>query len=130
MRTAPQSIVAQQEHYALGVRLWTWLIVLPHFALMGFWTWTLLDPSLNRSFKRHLACVILVLLTSMLLLNPWGRVARCRKASSLLGGKVVRYEVGESVSDSDLAAAAEQAAQIMLAPLPALPGMHPRDPRS
>ncbi len=75
--------------------------------------------------------VILVSFTSMLLLKPWGRAARCRKASNLLGSKVIRYEEGEGLSDAELAGAVEQAAQIMLAPLPALSQMwtHLRAPR-
>jgi hypothetical protein len=119
MRTAPPSIVAQQKSYALGARLWTCLYVLPNFAALGFWIAMLLDRSLKQSL-RPLALVILVSFISMLLLNPWGRAARCRKASDLLNGKIIRYEVGDSVSDTDLAMAAEQAAQIMQAPLPTL----------
>jgi hypothetical protein len=64
-------------------------------------------------------------LISMLLLNPRGRASRCRKASYLLDDKVVRYEVGDSVTDADLAEAAEQAARIMLVPLPPLPKLRP-----
>jgi len=120
MRTAPPSIVAQQKRYAWGVRLWRCLCVLPHFACIGLWATILIDPSLNRSLKHLLAFVMLVTLMSMLLLNPWGRAARCRRASYLLGGKVIRYEVGESVSDADLAEASEQATRMMLVPLPAL----------
>jgi hypothetical protein len=133
MRSAPQSIVAQQKRYALGVRLWSCLQVLPIFLGMGLAVTTLMvDPSLSRSIGRLLDFVILASLTSMLLLKPWGRAARCRNASKLLGSQVTRYEMGESLSDADLAGAAEQAAQIMLAPLPALSQKwtHLRDLRS
>jgi hypothetical protein len=109
------------------------LRVLPVFICMGLAVTALLvDPHLSRSLGQLLGFVMLVSFTSMLLLKPWGRAARCRKASNLLGSKVTRYEVGEDLSDADLARAAEQAAQIMLAPLPALSQMwtHPRAPRS
>jgi hypothetical protein len=89
---------------------------------MGLAVTTLLDPRM-RHFRQLLDFVILISFTSMLLLKPWGRAARCRKASNLLGSKIIRYEVGESLSDADLAGAAEQAAQIMLVPLPALSQM-------
>ena len=128
MRTAPQSIAVQQERYAWGTRLWTCLWRLPYFVSMAVWVTTMLDPGLNRSLRLLLASLALVSLMEVPVLNPQGRAARCRKASDLLGGKIIRYEVGESVSDSDLAAAVDQAARIMLAPLPAPPihGYWPR----
>lgn len=86
------------------------------------------DPTLRHSHRLVLAFMIFMILvahTSMLLLKPRERAARCRKAANLLGGKVIRYEVGESVSDADLAEAAEQAARIMLAPLNRRPAADP-----
>jgi hypothetical protein len=133
MRSAPQFIVAQQKRYALGARLWSCLRALPVFICMGLaGTALMVDPSLSRSLGQLLGFVMLVSFTSTLLLKPWGRAARCRKAANLLDSKVTRYELGEDLSDADLAGAAEQAAQIMLAPLPALSQMwtHSRDPRS
>ena len=101
MRTCPQSIVAQQERYDLGGRLWTCLYVLPIIAFYGWWITCMLDPSLRRGLKLFVGLVILVSLLTARRLNPWGRAARCRKASNLLGGNIVRYEVGESMSDAD-----------------------------
>jgi hypothetical protein len=94
------------------------MTVLPHLGLFAFSITRLLYPSLPRTVGKLSCFLLFACFTSMLFLNPWARAARCRKASSLLGGKVIRYEVGDSVSDADLVEGAEQAAQIMLARLP------------